>query len=82
MVRDEGLGRGHAYGSDWRPRFEEAYRLQNRAWVESLVSETVTPLATARDGLQAALVADAVIASMHADGEFVRVRADAGVAGP
>jgi len=82
VIRDEGLGRGHEYGSDWRPRFAEAYRLQNRAWVESLVSGAVTPLATARDGLQAALVADAVIASMHGDGGFVPVRADAGVAGP
>lgn len=82
VIRDAGLGRGYGYGADWRPRFADAYRLQNLAWVESLVSGTVSPLATARDGLQAARVADAVIASMRAGGAFVPVRADAGVAGP
>jgi myo-inositol 2-dehydrogenase / D-chiro-inositol 1-dehydrogenase len=73
IVRDTGLAHGHGYGGDWRPRFADSYRLQNRAWVESLVSGTPTPLATARDGLQAALVADAVIASMRDGGRFVRV---------
>ena len=77
VVRDAGLGHGHAYGADWRPRFADAYRLQNRAWVESLVSGAPTPLATARDGLRAALVADAVIASMHAGGGFVAVQPSA-----
>jgi myo-inositol 2-dehydrogenase/D-chiro-inositol 1-dehydrogenase len=73
IVRDAGLGHGHGYGSDWRPRFADSYRLQNRAWVESLVSGAPTPLATARDGLTAAVVADAVIASMRAGGGFVPV---------
>jgi len=73
VVRDEGLSHGHGYGADWRPRFAEAYRLQNRAWVEGLVSGAPAPLATARDGLRAALVADAVIASMRSGGGFVRV---------
>lgn len=71
--RDEDLRRAHTYPADWRPRFAEAYRLQNRAWIESLTNGTATPLATAADGLQAARVADAVIASMHRDGAFVRV---------
>lgn len=73
VVRDEALARSRGYAADWRPRFAEAYRLQNRAWVESLVSGTASPLATARDALQAALVADAVIASMHGGGGFVPV---------
>jgi myo-inositol 2-dehydrogenase/D-chiro-inositol 1-dehydrogenase len=73
VVRDAGLSHGHGYGGDWRPRFADSYRLQNRAWVESLVQGTPTPLATARDGLQAALVADAVIASMHSGGGYVPV---------
>lgn len=77
LVRDAGLSRARGYAADWRPRFEDAYRLQNRAWVESLVNGTTSPLAGARDGLQAALVADAVIASMHAGGGFVPVRPDA-----
>lgn len=75
VVRDAGLAHGHGYGTDWRPRFADSYRLQNRAWVESLVAGTPTPLATARDGLQAALVADAVIASMRSGGGFVTVPA-------
>ena len=73
VVRDAGLSHGHGYGGDWRPRFADSYRLQNRAWVESLVQGTPTPLATARDGLQAALVADAVIVSMRNGGGFVPV---------
>ncbi|HAN72522.1 MAG TPA: inositol 2-dehydrogenase [Actinobacteria bacterium] len=73
LVRDHGLTRSHGYAADWRPRFAEAYRLQNRAWVESLTAGTPSPLATARDGLQAALVADAVLASMHGGGGFVPV---------
>lgn len=73
LVRDQGLTRAYGYAADWRPRFAEAYRLQNRAWVESLTAGRSTPLATARDGLQAALVADAVVASMHAGGGFVPV---------
>lgn len=73
VVRDDALGRTHGYGSDWRLRFEEAYRLQDRAWVEAITSGMPSPLASAKDALQAALVADAVIASMHAGGGFVRV---------
>lgn len=74
VSRDAALSHGYAYAGDWRPRFADAYRLQNRAWIESLTSTTPTPLATAEDGRQAALVADAVIASMHAGGGWVVVR--------
>ena len=73
LVRDEELGRSRGYGADWRPRFADAYRLQNRAWVESLVSGTRSPLATSREALRAALVADAVISSMHSGGGFAPV---------
>lgn len=73
LVRDDGLTHARGYAADWRPRFADAYRLQNRAWVESLTSGVVTPLASARDGLQAALVADAVLASMHGGGGFMAV---------
>lgn len=77
VVRDTGLTRAQGYGADWRPRFADAYRLQNRAWVESLVSGTPTPLATARDALRAATVADAVLVSMRSGGGFVPVVATA-----
>jgi myo-inositol 2-dehydrogenase/D-chiro-inositol 1-dehydrogenase len=73
LVRESGLVHGHAYAADWRPRFADAYRLQNQAWIRSLVDGTASPLAAASDGLQAALVADAVIESMHSGGQFVRV---------
>ncbi len=73
IERAEALTQGHAYAADWRPRFADAYRLQNQAWVGSLVRGERSPLPTARDGLQAALVAEAVIESMHSGGDFVRV---------
>jgi myo-inositol 2-dehydrogenase/D-chiro-inositol 1-dehydrogenase len=74
VVRDSGLTHGHGYAADWRPRFADAYRLQNQAWMHSLIAGTPSPLATAADGLKAALVAEAVIESMHTGGGFVAVR--------
>jgi myo-inositol 2-dehydrogenase / D-chiro-inositol 1-dehydrogenase len=61
------------YAADWRPRFADAYRLELQAWVDSLRSGAPTPLATARDGVTAAAVAEAVITSMHAGGRVVKV---------
>ncbi len=74
---DSALTRGLAYGADWRPRFAEAYRLELQAWVDALGGADRGPLATAYDGLVASAVADAVIASMHADGTRVRVEVPA-----
>ena len=49
---------------DWRPRFAEAYRLQNAAWLKSI--ETAIPAgASAWDGYAATLVAEAGIASLE-----------------
>lgn len=73
VVRDSGLAHGRGYAADWRPRFADAYRLQNQAWIDALGTGSISPLATATDGLRAALVADAVIASMHSGGEWVQV---------
>lgn len=70
---DTGLRRTTAYAANWRPRFEDAYRIQDRSWIQSLVAGESSPLATAEDGLRAAVVAEAVIASMHAGGGFVAV---------
>ena len=75
VVRDSGLNHSYAYAADWRPRFAEAYRQQNQEWIRSLVDGTDNSLAKATDGLQAALVAEAVIASMNAGGGFVQVPA-------
>jgi len=70
---DTALARQTAYGADWRPRFAEAYRLELQAWVDAISGGDPGPLASAHDGLVASAVADAVIASMHADGARVRV---------
>lgn len=74
VVHDGGLRRSTSYAADWRPRFAEAYRLQSRAWINSIRHRTRTPLATAVDGLNAALVADAVIASMRNGGAWTAVK--------
>jgi len=52
------------YPADWRPRFAEAYRLQNMAWVKSI--ETGKPAgASAWDGYAATLVAEAGVQSLN-----------------
>jgi myo-inositol 2-dehydrogenase / D-chiro-inositol 1-dehydrogenase len=53
-----------AYAEDWRPRFAEAYRLQNSAWLKSI--ETGKPVgASAWDGYAATLVAEAGVQSLE-----------------
>jgi myo-inositol 2-dehydrogenase / D-chiro-inositol 1-dehydrogenase len=52
------------YAEDWRPRFAEAYRLQNSAWLKSI--ETGKPVgANAWDGYAAALIAEAGVQSLE-----------------
>jgi myo-inositol 2-dehydrogenase/D-chiro-inositol 1-dehydrogenase len=58
-----GLMQGVAYPADWRPRFAEAYRRQNQAWIKSI--ETGVPAgASAWDGYAATLVAEAGVAGL------------------
>jgi len=53
-----------AYPADWRPRFAEAYRLQNSAWLKSI--ETGEPIgASAWDGYAATLAAEAGVRSLE-----------------
>lgn len=53
-----------SYPADWRPRFAEAYRLQNTAWLKSI--ETGNPVgASAWDGYAAAVVAEAGVQSLN-----------------
>jgi len=55
------------YSQDWRPRFAEAYRLQNSAWLKSI--ETGVPVgASAWDGYAATLVAEAGVRSLETGG--------------
>ncbi len=70
---DAAFRHGIGYAADWRPRFADAYRLELQAWVDAVLAGEPTPLATARDGVAAAAVADAVIASMHAGGRTTAV---------
>ena len=57
------LMQGVSYPEDWRPRFAEAYRRQNQAWLKSI--ETGKPAgASAWDGYAATLVAEAGVASL------------------
>ncbi len=53
-----------SYAADWRPRFAEAYRLQNSAWLKSI--ETGKPAgASAWDGYAATLIAEAGVQSLE-----------------
>lgn len=47
------------YPADWRPRFAESYRLQDKAWIDSINSGTPDPRsATAWDGYCASVIAE------------------------
>jgi myo-inositol 2-dehydrogenase/D-chiro-inositol 1-dehydrogenase len=65
--------RATGYPADWRPRFADAYRIQLQAWVDAVAAGRPAPLASARDGLTASAVAEAVIASMRDGGRAVAV---------
>ena len=57
---DRDLVATRGYARDWRPRFAEAYRLQNKAWINSIISEIASPVAAnAWDGYCAAAIAAA-----------------------
>lgn len=61
------------YAADWRPRFAEAYRRQNAAWLKSI--ETGKPAgASAWDGYAATLVAEGGVESLNR-GEPVAIKA-------
>ncbi|WP_255770899.1 Gfo/Idh/MocA family oxidoreductase [Pseudarthrobacter sulfonivorans] len=59
--------------ADWRPRFADAYRLQLQAWISALAAGDKPALAGAQDGLNASLVAQAMIQSLHSDGAVTKV---------
>ena len=60
-----GLKHINTYPADWRPRFVEAYRRQNIAWVNSISSGKPNIGATAWDGYCSTAVADAGVAALH-----------------
>ncbi|MEP2030263.1 MAG: Gfo/Idh/MocA family oxidoreductase [Paracoccaceae bacterium] len=55
-----------SFSEDWRPRFADAYRLQNKAWVCSIqVGRPDTTAADAWDGYRASVVAEAGVAALE-----------------
>ncbi len=60
-----GLKQSTDYPKDWRPRFAEAYRRQNMAWVKSLETGKSNIGASAWDGYCSTLVAAAGIEALH-----------------
>lgn len=61
------------YAADWRPRFADAYRLQDKAWIRSIESATPSTIAAdAWDGYCAAEAAEAGVKAL-AEGRKVRV---------
>ncbi len=55
-----------AYAADWRPRFAEAYRLQDKAWVRAITTGKPSSIAaTAWDGYCSSLVAEAGVRALQ-----------------
>lgn len=75
VATDTALQRTSGYAPDWRPRFAAAYRLELQAWVDSCRGRSAPALASVRDGLTAAAVADAVVTSMRTGGAWTPVPA-------
>jgi myo-inositol 2-dehydrogenase/D-chiro-inositol 1-dehydrogenase len=62
----KGLRASQAYPADWRPRFAEAYRLQNKAWVHAITSGTPSETAAhAWDGYCATLIAGSGVRALE-----------------
>lgn len=59
------LAQRAAYPADWIPRFAEAYRRQDQAWVDALrKGQSATDAATARDGLMATHIGRQVVTAL------------------
>ncbi len=65
--RDMALQSTRRYPEDWRPRFADAYRRQDKAWLNGVIGERPDPsAANAWDGYCATAVAKAGVASLEA----------------
>ena len=60
-----GLKQINTYPADWRPRFRDAYRLQNQAWIKSITTGKTNIGANAWDGYCSTAIADAGVRSLH-----------------
>lgn len=63
----------NAYPSDWRPRFGDAYRLQNCAWVKSIQTGKPNLGATSWDGYASTSVAEAGVEALQT-GKAVKIK--------
>jgi myo-inositol 2-dehydrogenase / D-chiro-inositol 1-dehydrogenase len=72
---DRDRTKGVWYPENWIPRYADAYRLELQEWIDAITAGRSSRLATAADGLQAALVADALVASTNDGGAPVAVAA-------
>jgi myo-inositol 2-dehydrogenase / D-chiro-inositol 1-dehydrogenase len=68
-----GLKQYSVYPADWRPRFVEAYRRQNLAWIKSIETEKPSIGASAWDGYCSTVVAEAGVEALHT-GKTVAVK--------
>jgi myo-inositol 2-dehydrogenase / D-chiro-inositol 1-dehydrogenase len=59
------LKQTNTYPADWRPRFVDAYRQQNRAWVKSIKTGKPNLGASAWDGYCSTAVAAAGVEALH-----------------
>src|SRR5205807_8859275 len=67
------LTKATAFPADWRPRFADAYRLQNQAWTRAIAAGKLAEEgASAWDGYAAALIAEAGLRSL-AQGVTVKI---------
>jgi len=73
IVIDTERTRTRSYPADWRLRFADAYRLELQEWIDAIAEGRPSTLASARDGMAAGIIADAVIASMKNGGRAVPV---------
>jgi myo-inositol 2-dehydrogenase / D-chiro-inositol 1-dehydrogenase len=60
-----GLRQINTYPADWRPRFVDAYRQQNRAWVKSIATGRPNLGASAWDGYCSTAVAEAGVKALE-----------------
>jgi myo-inositol 2-dehydrogenase / D-chiro-inositol 1-dehydrogenase len=60
-----GLKQINTYPADWRPRFVDAYRQQNRAWIKSISTGNPNLGASAWDGYCSTVVAEAGVEALN-----------------
>lgn len=67
------LKASEGYAPDWRPRFKEAYRLQNLSWINSILTGTPSTVGSnCWDGYFASLIAEAGVQAL-ATGQKVAI---------